>query len=401
MAQRRHFIDWARGVAVLAMIVWHTADGWLLPVVRSGQGWSLLRFIGGLAAPSFLLLAGAGAALAVRPGEPPRPLAVELARGLEIVLLGYLLRFQTWLLDANAVRDPRLLRAWLPLGIGYALLFVSLRKIAAARVQARTLAAAGLALCVIGFVQVPGLAPGRLPRLLQVDVLQAIGASLVLLALAQRSFGIFARPWLAVAIGAAVAAATELAQALLPGPLPVPIAAYLGKFPPAPGMPAPALFPLLPWLSYACVGAAYGSLLRSRAEELDALVVRGGVAGAAIALASSESYAVVQRAIAHEPWIVHPLRVAFRVGLVLVLVGIGWLWAEHGRGRLLIAYGRASLRIYWAHLMLAYGVLGSPWHKRLYLGEWGARLAVLLLLMWLLAKLGTKARVPQAAQAST
>ena len=401
MAQRRHFIDWARGVAVLAMIVWHTADGWLLPAVRSGQGWSLLRFIGGLAAPSFLLLAGAGAALAVRPGEPHRSMAVELARGLEIMLLGYLLRFQTWLLDASAVREPRLVRAWLPLGLGYALLFVSLRKLATSRGQARTLAAAGIASCVIGFVQVPDLAPGRLPRLLQVDVLQAIGASLVLLALAQRLFGIFARPWLAVAIGAAVAAATELVQAFLPGPLPISVAAYLGKFAAAPGAPAPALFPLLPWLSYACFGAAYGSLMRRHSDEVDAIVVRGAIAGATLALVSSESYAVVQRAIAEQPWIVHPLRVAFRVGLVLVLVGVGWLWAEHGRGRALIAYGRASLRIYWAHLMVAYGVLGSPWHKRLYLGEWGARLAVLLLLMWLLTKLGSKARVPQAVQAST
>jgi hypothetical protein len=183
--------------------------------------------------------------------------------------------------------------------------------------------------------------------------------------------------------------------------VPVPIAAYLGKFAPAQGAPAPALFPLLPWLSYACFGAAYGSLLRSRSAALDSIVVFGGVVGAALALASSESYAVVQRAIALQPWIVHPLRVLFRVGLVLVLVAIGWLWAEHGRGRALIAYGRASLRIYWAHLMVAYGVLGSPWHKRLYLGEWGARLALLLVLMWLLAKLRPKARVPQAVQAST
>lgn len=388
MAQRRQFLDWARGFAVVAMVVWHTADAWLRVDLRTGQGWSLLRFVGGLAAPSFLFLAGTGAALAHRPGVQ-KPLAGEFARGLEIVLLGYLMRFQGWLIDASALTKLHLVRAWLPLGIGYGLLFASLRAAGARSARARALAIAGVLACLLGFVQVPFVAPGRLSRLVQVDVLQAIGASLVLLAAGQRAFRLLERPRLALLLGAFVALATEPVQALLPGILPVPIAAYLGKFAPAAGAAQPALFPLLPWFAYACAGAALGTLLRS--EEEAKLLVRTVVAGALLALCTSESHRLWQWAIATQPWSVHPLRVAYRLGLVAVLLGSAWLWAVHGRGRALATYGRASLRIYWVHLMLAYGVLGSPWHKRLHVGEWATLLGLLLVLMWLLAK----ARAPR------
>jgi uncharacterized membrane protein len=404
---RREFIDWVRGVAVLAMVVWHTADGWLNTGVRTGQSWAVLRFVGGLAAPSFLLLAGVGVALAARPDRGrDQPLVVSLARGLEISLFGYALRLQTWLIDAAAGRDLHLVRSWLPLLLGYALWFASLRAIAkqpsvGSRAEqprriwtrAKPLAVAGSLLAGVGLAQVPWLAPGRLPRLLQVDVLQAIGASLVLLALFERYFRGLQRPWLAVTLGVAVAALTEPLSFLLPGMLPVPLAAYLGKFAPAPGAPAPALFPLFPWFAYASVGAAYGTLLRSRRENDERFIVCTGLGGALLALLTSEALHPVQHLIGTAPWLVHPLRVAFRTGLVLVLLLAGWIWAHGARGRLLIAYGRASLRVYWAHLLVAYGVAGSAWQKHLAMGEWAARLLLLLFAMWLLTRIGADAAV--------
>jgi uncharacterized membrane protein len=387
---RRDFIDWVRGVAVIAMVVWHTADGWLHVWARTGQPWSVLRFVGGLAAPSFLLLAGV--ALAARPDRTQhQPLLVTLARGLEIVLIGYALRLQTWLIDAAAITNLHLLRGWLPIVLGYALLFSSLRSIEKQPTRAKHLALAGGLLALIGLSQVPWLAPGRLLRLLQVDVLQAIGASLVLLALFERAWRVLQRPALTIALGIAVATLTDPLSMLLPGVLPVPVAAYLGKFTPAWGAPAPALFPLFPWFSYACFGAAYGTLLRTRREHHDeAFIVHAGLLGALLALLTSEAHHAVQHLIGALPWLVHPLRVAFRVGLVLVLLLAGWLWTHGRRGRLMVAYGRASLRVYWAHLLVAYGVLGSPWQKHLAMGEWAVRLVLLLGAMWLLTRLGTR-----------
>jgi uncharacterized membrane protein len=398
--QRRDFIDWVRGVAVVAMVVWHTADGWLLLGERVGQGWSVLRFVGGLAAPSFLLLAGAGLALAARPDrQRALPLIDALARGLEVMLIGYALRLQTWMVDAAAVTKLALLRGWLPIALGYALLFLSLRSTATQAERAKRLAVGGAVLALAGFVQVPWLAPGRLPRLLQVDVLQAIGASLVLLTLAERRFRLLQRPLLALALGAAVASLTEPLAWFLPGSLPVPLAAYLGKFPAAAGLPAPALFPLFPWFAYACIGAAFGTLLRNSGERDELLVVKAGVGGALLALATSEAHHAVQALITALPWSVQPLRVAFRTGLVLVLLLAGWLWAHGTRGRCLVPYGRASLRIYWAHLLVAYGVMGAPWQKQLHMGEWAARLGLLLVLMWLLTLIGAGQPRPRAPEA--
>jgi len=367
------------------MVVWHTADGWLLVGERVGQSWSTLRFIGGLAAPSFLLLAGVGLGLAARPGRMlAQPLLDTVARGLEVLLVGYALRLQTWMIDAAAVTKLYLLRGWLPIAVGYALLFWSLRVQGRDVARAKRLALAGTALAIVGLVQVPWLAPGRLLRLLQVDVLQAIGASLVLLTLAERRFRLLQRPLLAITLGLAVASLTDPLARLLPGFLPVPIAAYFGKFAAGPGAPAPALFPLFPWFAYALVGGAYGTWLRNSGERDETLIVKLGVAGALLALLTSEAHHAVQVLIGAAPWTVQPLRVAFRVGLVLVLLLGGWLWTHGRRGRLLVPYGRSSLRIYWAHLLVAYGVLGAPWQKHLHMGEWAARLVILLVLMWLL-----------------
>jgi len=379
----------------VAMVLWHTADGWLQPGERVGQSWVALRFVGGLAAPSFLFLAGTGIALAARTDRAPRSLLAELARGLEILLFGYALRYQGWLIDANAIGKLYLLRAWLPLGLGYGLLYLSLRSLDGPRRRALGCALLGVLCCALGFVQIPELAPGRLPRLLQVDVLQAIGASLVLLTLGERACALLQRPALAAALGLATACATGAVYDMLPGPLPVPMAAYLGKFSAPVDAPVPALFPLFPWFSYALFGAALGTLLRIRSAALDRIVVFAALAGALLALLTSESHRFVQLSIAQQAWLVHPLRVAYRIGLVLVLLWIGWLWAEAGRGRILVRYGRASLRIYWAHLLVAYGVCGSLWHKRLTMGKWAAGVSLLLAAMWLLGRIGADALGPR------
>ncbi|MET0344029.1 MAG: heparan-alpha-glucosaminide N-acetyltransferase domain-containing protein [Polyangiales bacterium] len=381
---RKRFVDWSRGVAVIGMVVWHTADGWLAPAVREGAGWSVLRFIGGFPAPCFLFLAGVGAALGAREGRAEtRALRASLARGLEIMLLGYALRLQTWIIDGGGALHAAMARGWVPLGLGY---FLAWRALHAPRERAVRLAAAAACAVVLGLAQVPWLAPGRLPRLLQVDVLQAIGASLVLLELGERRMRLMQRPVVAIALGLLVAVATAPLASILPSLIPVPLAAYLGKFAVAAGQPAPALFPLFPWFSYACIGAAFGCWLR-RSDDADMLVVQSGVAGAAIALLTSEAHPSVQSLIATAGWCVHPLRVLFRVGLVLTLVLFGWSWASEGRGRLVATFGRASLRIYWAHLMVAYGALGTAWHKRLGVGEWCALAALLLAAMWFLALL--------------
>jgi uncharacterized membrane protein len=57
-ANRRAYIDWMRGLSVLFMIEAHTFDAWTRAADRGRPIWFWVSFIGGLAAPMFLFLAG-------------------------------------------------------------------------------------------------------------------------------------------------------------------------------------------------------------------------------------------------------------------------------------------------------------------------------------------------------
>ena len=60
---RLPYIDWLRGVAILIMIGAHTFDAWTLPAERLRPWYGRIVVIAGMAAPLFLFLAGVGLAL--------------------------------------------------------------------------------------------------------------------------------------------------------------------------------------------------------------------------------------------------------------------------------------------------------------------------------------------------
>src|SRR5215468_10318238 len=102
--QRRAYIDWARGIAVLVMIEAHTSDAWTRPDAKGSVAYALAVMLGGFAAPLFLWLAGLGVAMAAsrtaaRTGS--RQAAVEAAcrRGLEIFVLAFLFRVQAFIVS--------------------------------------------------------------------------------------------------------------------------------------------------------------------------------------------------------------------------------------------------------------------------------------------------------------
>ncbi|HEX6243829.1 MAG TPA: hypothetical protein VFZ61_23100, partial [Polyangiales bacterium] len=115
------------------------------------------------------------------------------------------------------------------------------------------------------------------------------------------------------------------------------------------------------------------------------------VLGALLAAASSEGHAFVQRLIAHEP-LVPPLRVAFRAGIVLVLLGLGFAFSPGRVSEVVVSFGRASLRVYWFHLPFAYGIAGRPVRGRLDFASWAGLALLLLLAMWGLTRIGAPPR---------
>src|ERR1700742_350183 len=98
---RRRDIDWMRGIAVLCMIEHHTFDAFLRADLHGSPADRVFRYIGGLAAPGFLFLAGLAMALALEKqtakGVPLREAALGGAkRGLWIIAGAYLFRVQEW-----------------------------------------------------------------------------------------------------------------------------------------------------------------------------------------------------------------------------------------------------------------------------------------------------------------
>jgi uncharacterized membrane protein len=390
---RLHFVDQLRGLAVIFMIPLHTSHGWVDPSVRNGNIWHAIQFFGGLAAPIFLTLAGASLgmrwAIDGTRGRTPRYLD-DLSRALQIVVLGYALRLQMWVVDGAGFTQSASYPAQLLLLGAYTLAYGALGVLPVQPRRALLGVTAAAGLFALGLAQVSATAPARLMGLLRVDVLQCIGGSLALVtALGAARGRAFAKPALYVALGAAVAITASWTRSWVPGPLPPALAGYLGQWKPATGQSIVGLFPLFPWLAYTLVGTTFG-LMWARADargRTQTMVVSLAAIGALLALLSSESLPHVFHSFAAQPWLTQPVRVLHRLGLVLVLAGAA-LALGHARSPIrapLEVLGRTSLLVYWVHLEFAFGAFSEPFAKRLSLMDWAIGSALLVVSMTLLA----------------
>jgi len=400
---RLDFLDALRGFAVVLMILWHTADSWLADTARNVAGqettsYGILRLLGGTAAPLFLLLAGVAHGLKAtaddRKGTARRTaMRGNVARGLELVVLGYLLRLQFWAIDAVGVKLPLVLA---PLLGGLLLLLFATKRLSASARTAGIAAACGALLYAVGLFALAQIQPAKVTSVLRVDVLQAIGASLVVLAVAEP---LLARaPWAALLGALGVTLATEFVAARMPGPLPTPLAAYFARWPVPEGVRTMAMFPLLPWLAFPLIGTVLGRHWSASAGRgtlaRDLSVI--GVLGAVLAVGANETIAYRLGWIWHVPWFIPTLRVFARVGTGLALAALCYaglaLAARTGFGTSaraeryapLRTLGRASLFVYWAHLELAFGVVAAPLKRKFDLGTWALGFSALTLAMYAL-----------------
>jgi uncharacterized membrane protein len=393
-SKRLDFVDSLRGLAVVFMVPLHTSHGWVRPEARHGDIWNATQFFGGLAAPIFLTLAGVSLGLqwAIADARGRRPLATKnIARGLQLVVLGYLMRLQMWVIDGAGYADSRTYLAQGSLLAAYGLAYYALSLVATRAKQAAMLGAAASVLFVLGLYLVRMVLPERARSLLRIDVLQCIGASLVVLsAIAAARGPRFAQttPYLIAAL--VVALLTGWVRSWVPGPLPDAVAGYLAQWAPPAGRPIIGLFPLFPWLAYALFGAALG-LSWGRAENIERIetsTIALVAAGATVALLSSESWPPIYELLRDQAWLTQPIRVAYRLGLVLALLGVALAARRHSAQASpapLEVLGRASLLIYWVHLEFAFGAAAHPLVRQLDLAGWGWRSLLLLLAMWLLA----------------
>jgi hypothetical protein len=384
------------------MICFHTADAWIRTDARAGDLWSIIRLMGGLAAPLFITLAGISMGLKttaqLRRGEDRAVLMqASLIRGLQIVLLGYLLRLQMWMIDFGAIHHRR---AWLPATLllsAYLLAYIGLgraKRLNYARFAG--LIAISALFFSAGIYQVELYAPHRVEGILRVDILQSIGASLAVVSIVGRAFDIFKkRPYIGLFLGSLVAFATPLMRSLMPGPLPEALASYVAIWDAEPGKKAVSFFTLFPWMAYAFFGLSFGAYWeRAKKNGHLALSVVSFIAmGAFVSFSCYESHPLVHHLISDYIFITQPIRVFYRVGAVLLTGGfavllsrpwmIGWMPFR--------TLGCASLLVYWVHLEFAYGVVSKPLKLTMGFSQWWWGFVTLTAVMTIVAWLRVRA----------
>lgn len=328
---RLAYLDALRGLAVTGMVLSHVVDSWTREADRHDQAFYTVGFLGGVASPLFLFLAGVATVLSAsskarREGGHAIGARMARRRGWEIFVLAFVFRLQSQLL---------------------------------------------------------GLGP--LDNMLKVDMLNIMGLSMVA---AAALWQVSARPAVRVALFAAATVAVAMITPLVRdvawlAPLPDPIEAYL--------RPAGiyAAFPLFAWAGFLFAGALMGELIdAARRGARPPATLQTWTALAAGAFVMAGYAASFQPSIypSSSFWNDSPTFFFIRLGLVLLLLPAMWIAEQLTPARgfaPMVTLGRSSLFVYWIHVEMVYGVIAEPIKRELTLE--GALLATLLLTLALFA----------------
>ena len=338
---RYGFVDLLRGLALVVMVETHVVNAYLPAGLRQGPFFYWLAFLNGLVAPSFLFASGYSLVLQgsrywndwlhFRP-----PLWRQLRRLGFIVILGYLIHAQHLRLSQYlGSKDPDTWR-----------------------------------------------------RALQVDILQCIVASLLIVHVLILMVRTRARlACAAAALAIAVALVAPLIWAMdLTGRLPLALALYLN-----PG--GVSLFPIFPWAAFLLAGSSVSCLFLSSVERGTVpqfmrrlAFIGGGFIGAGLlGRLSNLSLPGYQ-----DFYLTSPLYVAIRLGCVLVLLATLWRIEHSGAWfpRSVLTAGQESLLVYGLHLFVIFGLLRSRYLGKTfgleagYAGCFALSALLIILMLW-------------------
>lgn len=310
---RHAYLDWVRGVAVLIMVEAHVLDSWTHAAERSRPLFGYAMILGGFGAPLFLFLAGVAAVLSAeskfrKSGDFAASWWAAQKRGWQVFALAFLFRLQSYILSG-----------------GYSAV-----------------------------------------SLLKVDILNIMGPAIAMAALtgrmAKRKAG---RALLFAAAAAGISLLTPLVRATpLLTWLPDPLEWY---FRPSPGR---TNFTLFPWAGFVFAGAAVGAVING-ATRTRRLQVTLAAAGLLLVWAAQEMSVRPSLYGRSEYWTTSPSFFFLRVGLLVLLLPIGYSW-EHAPVRRKLSswspledFGRASLFVYWIHVEMVYGFFSRPVRRAL------------------------------------
>lgn len=327
--KRFPFLDWMRGLAVVIMIECHAFNSFVRMDLRDGGPYVLSQFIGGMAAPLFLFMAGMTMAFQMdslerRESDPRRRWLISLRHAGYILGIAFLFRFTNW-----AFSVPH--AGW--------------------------------------------------QELTKVDILNCMGLGMAVLSMAA-VFGSKALPRFAVAAGLAIAAASPLMVSLPWNGAPQLLQEYL-----VPGQ-GRGRFPFFPWASYIAFGLAVGAIVkRTAAERFERLMQWSVLIGFGLILGgqyfSNIPYSLYTKS---SFWTDSPALILIRVGIALLIMAASFLWTEYCAGAgwsWMQAVGRNSLMVYWIHVMIVYGSLVRPIKRALSIAQ--TTLATVLVTLMMVA----------------
>jgi uncharacterized membrane protein len=305
---RYTFIDLLRGWAIIIMIEVHVFNAFLLPDLRQAGWFDILTFINGLVAPSFLFVSG---------------FAFQVSSGSK---LDEMRKFKSafW---------KKLWRYFSIVLIGYALHlpYKSLSKI------------------------INKSTPEQLQGFFAVDVLQCIGAGLIVLFILRlmiHSDKIYYYTLIGLLIFVMIISPifwkTELTTFLHPV-----FANYFNRL-------NGSLFPVFPWINFILAGAIFAKYFLDAAEngKEKIFVRRTAITGIVMLLLGHLFYSGIFPG-SLTSIIPHPVFFMERLGYVLVFAAMCRAysrWRNTARSFVLDA-SRESLLIYWLHLVVIYGVI--------------------------------------------
>lgn len=324
-AARLQYLDWLRGVAVLAMVLSHVTDSWIRDADRANFSYYTLVFTGGVASSLFLFLAGVATAMSAaskarREGSERAGAAQARRRGWEIFCLGFVFRLQAQVLSL-----------------------------------------------------------GPIDNMFKVDMLNVMGLSIVAASYAwQVSPHVRRRAAVFAVITGVLAMATPLVRDVTwLAPLPDPLEAYL-----RPAGPYSA-FPVFAWSGFLFAGMLVGDMVDAarRAVTRVPLLQNGLILGAGAGFMLGW-YASFQPSIypSSSFWNDSPTFFFIRLSLVVLLVPLAYVVDRLAPATLLqpvVTMGRSSLFVYWIHVEMVYGVAAEPLKRALPL--WGAVASAALL----------------------
>lgn len=300
-----------RGLAVLIMIQCHTFNSFTRMDLREGGSYIYSQFVGGMAAPLFLFMAGMTLAFQMESLDrrEPRPLfrwVGALRRAGYVWGIAYLFRFSNWV------------ASW------------------------------------------PN---GNLQELTKVDILNCMGLGMAALAVAA-AVGSKARVQFAAAAGLAIAAAAPLVANMDWAGAPQLIHEYL-----APGQ-GRGRFAFFPCAAYVAFGIAAGAVVKRTApERMERLMQWSVPVGFALVFGaqyfSNLPYSIYAKS---NFWTDSPTLILIRVGISLLILAAAYVWTEYcasPRWSWVQALGKTSLMVYWVHVMLVYGSILKPMKRAL------------------------------------